>query len=397
MENSTLQKNTGKFVFDSESPKVLRISKNIIISTVTNKKTLWSFLQVPWRVYGKDKFWVPPLWKKTRDFLKKDNPYWTHSESQLFVAYKDNMAVGRIAAFIDYNLPKLEGEKVGYFGLFECQADFKIASVLLKEAENWLASKGINVMHGPVNGRIDLGSGFLLDGFGSIPYLLGSYSPKYYIDFANDYGLKKSRDLVSYHIDLTKPIPSLVKESAERCKASGVKIRPLNRFQFRKELQIWFDMLLEVFADHYGYTPASYEEMMMTFGIKELRWAMNPKLFLFAESEGQPIGFRWSLPDYNTVFKKLNGKLGIAGILKFLWYARNIERGRFIIMGIKKKYRGQGIGTCMNYHTLIEMKKQGYTCAEYGWIDESNIASRKAGEKMGGKLYKTYRVYEKDI
>ncbi|KYK26903.1 hypothetical protein AYK20_08505 [Thermoplasmatales archaeon SG8-52-1] len=66
-------------------------------------------------------------------------------------------------------------------------------------------------------------------------------------------------------------------------------------------------------------------------------------------------------------------------------------------MGIKKNYRGKGIGTCMNYYTLLEMKKRGYRCAEYGWIDEDNIASRKAGEKIGGKLYKIYRVYKKSL
>jgi hypothetical protein len=66
-------------------------------------------------------------------------------------------------------------------------------------------------------------------------------------------------------------------------------------------------------------------------------------------------------------------------------------------MGIKKKYQGLGIGTCMNYYTLLEMKRKGYDSTEYGWIDEKNIASRKAGEKIGGGLYKIYRVYEKNI
>ena len=66
-------------------------------------------------------------------------------------------------------------------------------------------------------------------------------------------------------------------------------------------------------------------------------------------------------------------------------------------MGIKKEYRGKGIGTCLNYHTIIEMKKRGYLNAEYGWIDEDNIASRKAGEKIGGKINKIYRIYEKNI
>jgi hypothetical protein len=66
-------------------------------------------------------------------------------------------------------------------------------------------------------------------------------------------------------------------------------------------------------------------------------------------------------------------------------------------MCIKKKYRGKGIGTSLNYYNLLEMKKLGYSDAEYGWIDEENIASIKSGEKIGGKLYKIYRVYEKNI
>jgi hypothetical protein len=89
--------------------------------------------------------------------------------------------------------------------------------------------------------------------------------------------------------------------------------------------------------------------------------------------------------------------MGFFGAIRFQWYLRNVTRGRFIVMGVKKKYRGLGIGSCMNYYTLLEMKRRGYLSTEYGWIDEDNISSRKAGEKIGGKLYKVYRIYEKDI
>ena len=61
-------------------------------------------------------------------------------------------------------------------------------------------------------------------------------------------------------------------------------------------------------------------------------------------------------------------------------------------MGITKDFRGKGIGSCLNYYTISEMYKRGYICAEYGWIDEDNIASRRSGERIGGQLYKTYRV-----
>ena len=58
-----------------------------------------------------------------------------------------------------------------------------------------------------------MGSGFLIKGFDSIPYLLGSHTPNYYNDFVKEFGMKKSRDLVSYHIDLTQPIPSSTKNA----------------------------------------------------------------------------------------------------------------------------------------------------------------------------------------
>ena len=392
-----MSKNAGKFVFDPVPPQTNQISQNITVSTVTNRQQFWDFFRVPWRVYEDDEFWVPSLWENVRDFFMKNNPFWDHSESRLFVVYEDGKAVGRIAAFVDNNLPKINGKKIGYFGYFECICDPSIASALFEAAQDFLASKKRDTMHGPVNGRIDLGSGFLAKGFGSMPYLLGSYSPNYYLDFAEKFGMKKSRDLVSYNIDLSKPIPSSVKKASEDCKEKGINIRPFDRSNFEKEIDIWFDLLLDVFVDHYGYTPSSNEEMRVTFGIKELKWVMNPKLFLFAEIDDKPIGFRWSVPDFNPVIKTLNGKLGTIGKLKFLSRIKSIERGRFIIMGIKKKYQGQGIGTGMNYYTLLEMKKQGYTSAEYGWIDENNIASRKSGEKMGGTLSKIYRIYEKDL
>ena len=397
MTSQATSKNVGIYVFESALPQTFNVSSNIQISAVTCLKDFRVFFQVPWTIYKDDKYWVPPFWKDFRDFFRVDNPFWNHAELQLFIAFKDNIPVGRIAAIVDYNLPKDNEKKVGYFGFFECIQDSVIASNLLNVAQNWLDSKDRDIICGPVNGRIDLGSGFLIKGFDSVPYLLGSHYPKYYNDFAKEFGMKKSKDLVSYHIDLTQPISQSVKETSERCKEKGVTIRPFNRFRFKKEMKMWFDMLLEIFSDHYGYTPSSYEEMKVTFGMKQLRWIINPRIFLFAEVDGETVGFRFSLPDFNLIFQKLDGEMGIIGFLKFLWHFRNINRGRFVVMGIKKKYRGLGIGTCMNYYTLLEMKKQGYTSTEYGWIDEDNIASQKAGEKIGGKLYKIYRVYEKKI
>jgi GNAT superfamily N-acetyltransferase len=388
---------TSDFIFSQQKPITHTYDQNIKIRIVTTKPLFQSFYKLVYSIYENNKYWVPPLWKETEKFFRRSNPYWTHATAQLYIAYQNTKPVGRIAALIDHNLPKEEKKSIGYFGFFESINNQQIAQHLLEAAQTWLKKKQISIMRGPINGRIDLGSGFVTKGYTTIPYLMGTYNPEYYIAFMEQFNLQKSRDLISYHIDLKKPILPIMKKTAEMTEKTGVHIRPFNRLHFKKEITLWYNLLLEMFSDHYGYTPSSHEEMENTFGIKELPFIMNPRLFLFAELNGETIGFRFSLPDYNPILQNLNGKIGVSGFFKFISQISRIDRGRFIIMGIKKEHRGKGIGTAMNYYTLLEMKRKGYKTAEYGWIDETNLGSRKAGEKMGGTVYKTYRVYEKNI
>ena len=384
-----------EYVFQQAPFQNIPVNSTLSIRVVNTMESFKQFYEMPFKIYSEKENWVAPFWSEVRDFFKTSQLFWSHAECQLFIAVRNNEPVGRIAATIDHSLAGGKKTTIGFFGFFECINDYTVAKGLLDTAKNWLKEKGMAEMHGPIDGRVDVGSGFVIKGFKTLPYLLGHYSKDYYVNFMEQYAMKKERDLVSYHIDLTKEIPLKVKESVKRCEQQGITIRKFNRFRYSRELKWWIAMLMEEFADHYGYTSSSESEVKERFGIKQLRWIVDPHLFLIAEYEHQPIGFRWSLPDYNQVFKDMNGTLGTTGMLKVLLTRRKkITRGRFIIMGIKKKYRGMGIGTCMNYYTLLEMKKRGYKSAEYGWIDEKNIASRKAGEKIGGELYKIYRVYK---
>ena len=95
-----------------------------------------------------------------------------------------------------------------------------------------------------------------------------------------------------------------------------------------------------------------------------------------------------------VLFKEMNGKLRI---LKYIWNGRIINQGKFHLIGIKKEYRKQGIGSLLNYYSILEMKRRGYIDAECGWIDEKNIVSQRTIEKTGAEIRKKFRVYEKEI
>jgi len=224
---------------------------------------------------------------------------------------------------------------------------------------------------------------------------MSSYSPPYYISFAEKYEMHKARDQLLYHIDLTKPIPQKLTDKAKQCTTNGIKIRRFNRMRTQKELKWWIDFFLETFSDHWGFVPVSPEEVQSRFGIKQLRWFVDSSLFLIAEKNDVPIAYIWSTPDYNQLFQKMRGHLGPYQFLQFYLMKRTIKTGKMPLIGINKEYRDQGIGSYLNYLTLREMQRRGYIGAEVGWIDEGNKTAQATISITGATIYKKYRVFEK--
>jgi hypothetical protein len=136
---------------------------------------------------------------------------------------------------------------------------------------------------------------------------------------------------------------------------------------------------------------------MQRYGIKNIRWFVDKKLFLVAEKNGLPIGFSWTFPNYNIIFKKLNGKFNILDYIKFYIEEKKITQANMNIIGIEKEYQKKGIASLLNFTTINELKKRGYEDAEIGVIDEDNIPSQKIIEKTGAIANKIFRIYEKNI
>ena len=93
----------------------------------------------------------------------------------------------------------------------------------------------------------------------------------------------------------------------------------------------------------------------------------------------------------------MNGRLGPIQLLQFFWMKKRVNKGKLHLIGIKKEFRNKNIGSFLNYETLVEMKNRGYVGAEIGWVDEGNAAAHKIISYTGAKLYKKFRVFEKNI
>ncbi len=127
---------------------------------------------------------------------------------------------------------------------------------------------------------------------------------------------------------------------------------------------------------------------------KELKPLVVSDLILFAYWEKEPVGFSVSLPDYNEDLRHLNGKIGLLGALKFLYYSKKIHKIRVMLLGIKHAFQKKGIEGLLYIETFKRGTRKGYHRAECSWILEENVLMQHGIEAMGGKRYKTYRVYE---
>jgi len=367
------------------------------IRLVESDSDLMKFIKFQWKVYKNDPYWVPPLLMDRKKILnKKKNPFFQHASADYFLAYKDGQIVGRIAAIKNDLHNKIHEDKTGFFGFFECLNDQEVANALFDKAADWLRTRGLTSMMGPANPSSNDEWGMLLEGFDDEPRILMTYNPKYYLDLCDNYGLKKAKDLNAYSLDSDKVLGSdkLARVAELARKRANVTIKELDMKNFEKELAKVKDVYNKAWEKNWGFVPMTEAELdAMAEDLKQL---VEPSLVLFAEVEGETIGFSLTMLDYNQVFKKMNGRL-FPWAYKLWTEKKNISWARVITLGLVPEYQKRGLDAVFYWEIVNRARKIGILRGEASWILEDNAMMNRGAEVMNGDLYKKYRIYEKAL
>jgi hypothetical protein len=370
----------------------------IEIVAVEGGPELKDFIDLPWKVYAQYPNWVPPLKKEVRRILDpRRHPFWEFSEGILFLARRGPKTVGRIAGIIDRHYNKFHNEKMGIWGFFECVDDQEAAAALFSSVETWVLQKGMTFMRGPLNPSTNYEVGVLIEGFNYPPALMMAYTPPYYQRLIESCGFTKEKDLLAFLIEGDYRLPEWMDQLAGRiAKKKGIHIR-----RFRpKEEDAEFALIREIYNDswsgNWGFVPLSENEMkdiqknVMTF--------TDPDLAFFIYYENEPAAVCVIFPDMNPLLKRLNGRIGLLGLLKFLLYRREIRGLRCLMFGIKEKYQQLGIPMLAFHHIYeIARKQKKYQNLEMGWTLEDNESINSLIEEAGAKKYKKYRIFRKSL
>ncbi len=371
----------------------------IEVVRVASQADLRTFIDLPWAIYPRDSNWVPPLKSEVRHLLDTArHPFWKFAERELFIARRDGRPIGRIAAIIDPNSNRFHEERAAAFGFFECSNDREAAAALFAAATNYARDKGMAFVRGPLNPSTNYEIGMLIDGFEHPPVVMMPWNLPYYVELAEAAGFQKEKDLLAFYVG-PEDFPA---ERTERLakvivKRNNISMRCADRRNFAAEMALIKDIYHASWERSWGFVPMSDGEID-EMGRSMLRFA-DLDLVFFIYHGDDPAGLVVILPDINPILKLFNGRIGPVGLLKFLLFGRRKHGWRGTVFGFKEQYRKIGLPlVAFDYcNRVLRDPKKRSSFLELGWNLEDNRDINQFDLDVGGKIYKRYRIFRKDL
>lgn len=372
---------------------------SIEIKSVQSRSDRIRFLRVHEHLNRDVPQWVAPLrFERLQLLSKKGNPFFEYGEMAAWTAERNGELVGRISAQTNSMHQERYADNAGFFGFFDSVNDEDVARALLKTAGDWLRKRGCTHVIGPYQLSINNESGVLVEGFDTPPVFMMPHNPEYYDDLLHRAGLTKAKDLLAWTADPREPLPEKAVAISEMVGAAeGLVVRTVDKRNINRDIDVVMSVHDDAWNDNWGYLPFTRAELKKLSD--ELKLVLNPKLALIAEVHGEPAAIAIAIPDINEHIRDLNGRLAPFGFVKFLsrMLFKKPTRTRVILLGIRKKFRG-GPHWGLSFHLYDRLQRaareEGYTFAEMSWILEDNRKMNRGIERMGGRQYKRYRVYE---
>jgi len=372
------------------------------IREVVSKADRQEFLSLPLKLYKDFPQWIRPLDKDIESvFDPEKNKSFRTGECIRWILQNDKgETIGRVAAFYDKKISmKGNDQPTGGLGLFECINDQAAAFLLFDQCKQWLQSKGMEAMDGPVNfGSREKWWGLLVEGFDREPNYQCNYNPPYYKDFFEAFGFQA----YFYQLTFGRRVDGPLDERMYK-KALLVADNPDYKFDYlrKRDWHTLADKIKEVYNKAWanrGEMPELNSQQAQLV-VKQMKPILDEKLIWFGYYKNEPIAFLLALPEVNQIFKHVNGKLDLLGKIKFLWYSwRMSDRKAFgILFGVVPEHQGKGVDGAIieAFRVLMQEKYKRYSEFEMNWIGDFNIKMIRVCEQINPAIVKRHATYRK--
>jgi len=365
---------------------------------VKTKKQLKDFIYLPEKLHAGHENWVHPIYMdEWAYFNPKKNKAFSYSDTLMLLAEKEGKIVGRIMGIINRRYNEVRQEKTARFGYLESIQDQEVVHALLVRVEQWAKEKGMTRIIGPYGFSDQDPEGFLIKGFENRATIATYFNFEWLPEMVEKEGYSKDIDYFVYKIPIPKEVPELYVKVSERILKKG-NFRLLE-FKKRKELKPWIRPILSLMnetyveSNIYGYAPLDEKEMDDL--AKKYMPVLDPRFIKAVLKDGQVVAFVVGIPDMTAGIKKARGRLLPFGFIHILRAQKKTKQLDLLLGAIKKEYRGMGLDGLMGMAMISAAQKAGFEIMDTHHEMEANVKVRAEMERIGGQVYKVYRVYQK--
>ena len=369
----------------------------ITVKQVNSKRDLKAFVTFPFKLYEGSKYWVPPIIKQEIETFSKDkNPIFNDAEATLFLAYKNDEIVGRVAAIINWLEVNNLNQKKMRFGWFDFIDDHDVSKALLEKVKEIGKQNNLDYLEGPV-GFSNLDKvGVLTEGFDEIGTMITWYNHAYYENhlLALDYKPEKE------YIESKFLFSDINPEAFTKAQALIKKRYQLKALSFKntKDVMPYADKMFDLFNEAYASLSSFVEitDIQKEYFKDKFIGFINPEYIKFVlDKDDNMVAFAIVMPSFSKVLQEVNGKLFPFGFLKLLKAKRTSKEVMFYLIGILPEYQNKGVTAIIFDEYYKTFAANGVkTCIRTPELAD-NLAIQQIWKHFNPKIYKRRKTFRK--
>ena len=373
----------------------------ITVKKAISKKDYSDFVMFPSKLYKNSKYWVSPIIDDELEMMDKEkNPVFKNAEAEYYLAIKNNVIVGRIAAIVNWVEVKEQKKNKVRFGWYDVIDDLEVSKKLLGAVIDFGKRRELSFIEGPVGFSNMDKAGLLTHGFDELNTMITWYHNPYQKEHLEKLKMKKLAEWVEYRIQIysEKDAPQKVKKFSNLI-MRRYNLKALN-FNRTKDIVPYIDEMFDLLNKTYNtlqtFVPIQ-QYQIDHYKDRYLRYIHPEFIKSVADKDGNLIAFAITMPSFSRALKKMNGKLfpfGFLRILKAQWFN---NRASLYLIGVHPEYQNKGV-TAILFNDLQSMfNKRGIKEVETNPELVENKSIQAFWKNYESVLHKKRSTYTKEI
>ncbi|TFH03650.1 MAG: hypothetical protein E4H09_04870 [Spirochaetales bacterium] len=371
---------------------------SVEVREIEGRKGLRAFIQYPFQLYKKNKYWVPPLWMDELNTLDRSkNPAYQHCRVKMFMAYRDGNPVGRVAAIINNKYIEKWKNQYCRFGWLDFPDDPEVSAALMAAVENWARGEGMTAVHGPM-GFTDLDrEGMLVEGFDELGTMATYYNHPYYPKHMETLGYRKDIDWVEFELLTPKDVPEkVIRVNQLVLKRTKVRVVQGTKKEYLRYASGIFDVINESYKDLYGVMELTDAQVQAY--IKQYFGFLNiDYVKIIVDQDDKVVGFGVTMPSLSRALQKSKGRLFPFGFIHLLWALKFPKRIDFLLIAMLPEYQARGLTAPLMTEVTSNAIRNKILSAETNPELETNTQVQSMWKIYDPRQHKRRRAFIKEL